>query len=199
MVGNIPFLNRLGVFGSQQQAAHNPKIDWEAIYADQLPKVYNFFRYRVNDDALAQDMTATTFEKAWRARDHYRSDLAGFSTWLFSIARNVANDHFRQAQANALTATASLDEIGEVSTELLTDDIAQQRADLRQLARLLGQLNQRERELLALKFGAGLTNRAIAGLMSLSESNVGTINNRLMQRLRTAWDQPTPTKKGDSQ
>ena len=74
MVGNIPFLNRLGVFGSQQQAAHNPKIDWEAIYADQLPKVYNFFRYRVNDDALAQDMTATTFEKAWRARDHYRSD-----------------------------------------------------------------------------------------------------------------------------
>ena len=79
-----------------------------------------------------------------------------------------------------------------MSTELLTDDIAQQRADLRQLARLLGQLNQRERELLALKFGAGLTNRAIAGLMSLSESNVGTINNRLMQRLRTAWDQPTP-------
>ncbi|MCW1969413.1 MAG: sigma-70 family RNA polymerase sigma factor [Anaerolineae bacterium] len=194
MIGNIPFLNRighqLGQLGSRdtaQKMAHAPKIDWEAVYGEQLPKVYNFFRYRINDDALAQDMTAATFEKAWRARDRYRSDVAGFSTWLFSIARNVANDHFRQAQSNATPPVASLDALGEVASASFTDDIAQHRADLRQLGHLLAQLDERERELLALKFGAGLTNRAIASVMSLSESNVGTIANRLIERLRKSW------------
>lgn len=190
MIGNIPFLNRIGQLGSRandRSVARTLKIDWEAIYAEQLPKVYNFFRYRVNDDTLAQDMTANTFEKAWRARDRYRSDVAGFSTWLFSIARNVANDHFRQAQSNAAPPVASLDALGDVASASSTDDIAQHRADLRQLGQLLAQLDERERELLALKFGAGLTNRAIASVMSLSESNVGTIANRLIERLRKSW------------
>ena len=71
-------------------------VDWDVVYADQLPRVYNYFRYRVGDDALAEDLTATTFEKAWRARKRYRRDRAAFSTWLFTIARNVATDYYRR-------------------------------------------------------------------------------------------------------
>ena len=69
--------------------------DWQAIYEEQLPRVFNFFRYRlrIEDDETAQDLTATTFEKAWRARNQYQRDLAAFSTWLFTIARNTANDY----------------------------------------------------------------------------------------------------------
>src|SRR6188472_2093329 len=69
--------------------------DWEAVYADQLPRVYNFFRYRFGDAADAEDLTGRTFEKAWQARHRYRRDVAAFSTWLMSIARNVAIDHSR--------------------------------------------------------------------------------------------------------
>ena len=75
--------------------------DWDAVYAEQLPKVYNFFRYRLRDDAVAEDLTATTFEKAWRSRDSYRRDLAGFATWLLAIARNVATDHLRGRRVHA--------------------------------------------------------------------------------------------------
>ena len=45
-------------------------------------------------------------------------------------------------------------------------------------------LPDRDRELLALKYGAGMTNRAIARLTGLSESNVGTIVHRAVQALR---------------
>src|SRR5918999_5159807 len=69
--------------------------DWEQVYAEQLPRVLNFFRYRLGDTADAEDLTARTFEKAWRARDRYRRDVAGFSTWLLTIARNVAIDYLR--------------------------------------------------------------------------------------------------------
>lgn len=45
----------------------------------------------------------------------------------------------------------------------------------------------RERELIALKYGAGINNRLIAQLTGLSESNVGTILHRVVQTLRSRW------------
>src|SRR5215208_2492643 len=69
--------------------------DWDAVYAEQLPRVYNFFRYRFGPSADVEDLTSRTFEKAWAARHRYRRDLAAFSTWLMTIARNVAIDHRR--------------------------------------------------------------------------------------------------------
>lgn len=69
--------------------------NWDAVYTEQLPRVYNFFRYRLGNEAHAEDLTSRTFEKAWLARARYRRDVAGFSTWLISIARNVATDHLR--------------------------------------------------------------------------------------------------------
>src|SRR4029078_7906545 len=67
----------------------------EALYAEQLPRVYNFFRYRVGHGAQAEERTSLTFEKAWQARSRYRRDLAAFSTWLMAIARNAGVYHYR--------------------------------------------------------------------------------------------------------
>jgi RNA polymerase sigma-70 factor (ECF subfamily) len=157
--------------------------NWEVVYAQQLPRVLNFFRYHVGDDALAEDLTATTFEKAWRNRERYRRDLAGFSTWLFSIARNVAADHFRRHRDHV-----PLDEAHEHPADSSVEEAAQRQQDLATLNRLLADLPQRERELVALKYGAGLTNRAIADLVKLSESNVGTILERVTRKLRERWE-----------
>ena len=72
------------------------EANFEEYYRAELPRVYNFFRYRVGDDQIAEDLTSVTFEKAWRNRERYRYDLASFSTWLFTIARRVAQDYFRK-------------------------------------------------------------------------------------------------------
>ena len=158
-------------------------IDWNAVYAEELPRVYNFFRYRVYDHQAAQDLTATTFEKAWRSRSQYRRDRSAFSTWLFTIARNVAIDYYRRRRVDVpLKADLPSD-----ATPL--DEAQQRRDDIRQLKRLLAPLPSRERELIALKYGAGLTNRAIARVTGLSETNVGTILHRLVKHLRTQWEQ----------
>ena len=69
-----------------------------------------------------------------------------------------------------------------------TKDVAQARAERERLRVLLARLADRERELVALKYGAGLTNRAIAGLTGLTESNVGVILYRAVQRLRADWE-----------
>ena len=156
--------------------------DWDVLYAEQLPRVYNFFRYRVGDGAEAEDLTSITFEKAWRARHRYRRDLAGFTTWLLAIARNVAVDHYRSARHHAPLEAAAHVAAGETP-----EDHAARRSDFERLSKLLLRLPERERELLALKYGAGTTNRAIARLTGLSESNVGTILHRAVQALRADW------------
>ncbi|HEX2908083.1 MAG TPA: sigma-70 family RNA polymerase sigma factor, partial [Phototrophicaceae bacterium] len=141
-------------------------------------------RYRVGNNQQAEDLTATTFLKAWRARDQYTQHLSAFSTWVFSIARHVAIDHFRQQR----------DEITFDSLQTLADDHSLEEAIQRQneqarLTALLAQLPAADRELIALKYGAELTNRDIAHLTNLSESNVGTRLYRIVRKLRDEWDE----------
>ena len=161
-------------------AASEP--DWDTVYAEQLPRIYNFFCYRLRDEATAEDLTAQTFEKAWRARHRYRKDLAGFATWLVAIARNVATDYLRARRDHA-----PLDAADEVAAASTPEDEHARASDRERLAALVERLPERERELLALKYGAGMTNRAIAELLGLSESNVGTIVHRAVQTLRRDW------------
>jgi RNA polymerase sigma-70 factor (ECF subfamily) len=158
------------------------EVDWDAAYADQLPRIYNYFRFRLGPDGDVEDLTSRTFEKAWSARERYRRDLAGFSTWLFHIAQNVCRDYLRARRPHA-PLEAALD----LATEITPEVHATQQSDLVRLATLTARLPERERELIALKYGAAIGNREIASLTGLSESNVGTILSRTVQTLRLQW------------
>jgi RNA polymerase sigma-70 factor (ECF subfamily) len=157
--------------------------DWEQVYAEQLPRVLNFFRYRLGDTADAEDLTARTFEKAWRARHGYRRDLAGFATWLLTIARNVAIDHLRARRPHEPLEVAA----AVPSSDHTPEQQALQHSEAQRLAALLATLSPRERELIAMKYGADMSNRAIARATGLSESNVGTILHRAVEELRGRW------------
>ena len=157
--------------------------DWDEVYAEHLPRVLNYFRYRLGQAADVEDLTARTFEKAWRARHRYRRDLAGFSTWLLTIARNVATDHLRARQRHdPLDAAAAVP-----SPDHTPEQHALRQSDAERLAALLATLEPRQRELIAMKYGADMTNRAIAHATGLSESNVGTILHRAVETLRGQW------------
>jgi RNA polymerase sigma-70 factor (ECF subfamily) len=158
------------------------ELNWDAVYAHEAPRIYNYFRFRLGRDSDVEELTARTFERAWRSRSRYRRDLAGFATWLFKIAQNIGTDHLR-AQREHLPLEAAL----EVTTEGTPERDAEQRSNLKRLALLCAALPERERELIALKYGAVINNRAIAELTGLSESNVGTILHRVVQTLRDQW------------
>jgi RNA polymerase sigma-70 factor (ECF subfamily) len=179
-----------GAFGRIWALEPAREADWDALYADQLPRVYNYFRYRVGDGAVAEDLTSRTFEKAWVARNRYRRDLAGFATWLMTIARNVAIDHYRRRRTRPLDGYphAPLEAAEHVAGGDDPHHLAERREQLERLSRLLGQLPDRDRELVSLKYGAELTNRAIAKQMKLTETNVGTLLHRAVQKLRADWN-----------
>ncbi|HET7498196.1 MAG TPA: sigma-70 family RNA polymerase sigma factor, partial [Candidatus Eisenbacteria bacterium] len=102
----------------------------------------------------------------------------------FAVARNVAIDHFRSARASV-----PLEEAAGLPGGPTPEEIAEKRSDEARLGLLLARRPDRERELLALKYGAEHTNRDIARMTGLSESNVGTILHRAVQALRADWDE----------
>jgi len=131
---------------------------------------------------VAEDLTSVTFERAWRARHRYRRDLAGFGTWLIAIARHAAIDHLRARRPHVALELAEPVAAGDDPSE-----VAVRRAEFERLGALLAALGEREHDLVALKYGAGWTNRAIGRAVGLSESNVGTILHRTIQALRAEW------------
>ena len=84
-------------------------------------------------------------------------------------------------------AHVPLEAAENVPTKDTPHDDAARISDIERLVVLVAKLPQREQELLALKYGAEATNRAIAELTGLSESNVGTILHRVVQALRRDW------------
>lgn len=167
----------------KQSGNQNARLDWEAVYAETLPKIFHYFCYRVGDEIVAEDLTSRTFEKAWVSRDRFRDDMGSFKMWIFGIARHVAVDHYRN-EKNELPLGHAVPQAGQTSPEI----ILQRHSDFSRLAKLLGELPERERELISFKYGAELTNRAIAELTGLSETNVGTILYRVVRKLRDAWE-----------
>ncbi len=157
-------------------------INWKEIYDHLLPRVFHFFCYKIGDKLIAEELTAITFEKAWISQENYKRDMSAFQFWLFGIAQKVSTDYFRKNKHEIPLDLVDISSSQNVEKEL------ELQMDFERLASILGKLSDRERSLVALKYGAGLNNREIARQTSLSESNVGTILFRAVTKLREDWE-----------
>jgi RNA polymerase sigma factor (sigma-70 family) len=151
--------------------------DFARVYEAQVWRVYGFLAYRLRDRDLAEDLTQTTFEQALRAWGRFDPRRASEATWLLTIARNLLIDHHRR---NRSTPVATIDEqLGPtmpgpearpgVSAELFE---------------ALATLSDREREILALRYGGDLNGPEIAAMLGLSLANVQQITSRSLRKLR---------------
>lgn len=178
----------------QQRAIVRPFVTKEAsadidsesrftiIFQTYYKRIYNYIGYRVNCHFTAEDLTSQVFEKTMNKLDTYSQNKSPFEVWLFAIARNVVNDYFRSQKRYKLFSLEGIKEIvsGKKGPESLV--ILGEFND--NLQQALNALNTRERNLIALKFGAELKNTQISELLGISEDNVGIILYRTIKKLR---------------
>jgi RNA polymerase sigma factor (sigma-70 family) len=160
-----------------------PTRDFSAVYDEHVWTVYGFFAYRLRSRADAEDLTQQTFERALRAWGRYDPERAGVSTWLMAIARNLLVDHVR---ADRRPWQQPLEDVVDDARVGVSDrhDLGLDPA----LERALGELGEREREIVALRYGGDLTGPEIAALTGLTLANVQQILSRSLRRMRASLD-----------
>jgi RNA polymerase sigma factor (sigma-70 family) len=150
------------------------------VYEENVNAVYAFFAYSVSRDT-AEDLTATTFERVVRCWSRYDAEQGSARAWIMAIARNALTDHYRR---QAHRRTVSLDAHPALAESLVgSDDPAARCVSVELVRDWLGRLRPRERDVLALRFGADLTAAEIARQLDVSEANVHQISSRALRRL----------------
>jgi RNA polymerase sigma-70 factor (ECF subfamily) len=155
---------------------------FEALYRSSRDDVFAYVATLLQDRASAEDVTALAFERAYRRRRTFDRRRGEERAWLFGIARNAALDELRRRRrvtpllADPAAEPETVDDGTEVTLRRTTLRVA------------LAELSAREREVVALKFHAGMSNADLASVLGVSESNAGTLLYRTMEKMRKACD-----------
>jgi RNA polymerase sigma factor (sigma-70 family) len=138
-----------------------------------IPRVYAYVAYRIGDGPEAEDVTSETFERALRYRSTYDASKGDPMAWLIGIARRCLAD-----------AVADRRQVFERVREAAPGDMEEQAIRRLELASALAALEERERELIALRYGADLTARQIAELLGDRTNTIEVALHRTLARLR---------------
>jgi RNA polymerase sigma factor (sigma-70 family) len=155
-----------------------------------IRRVYAYVAYRVGDGPDAEDLTSETFERALRYRKSYDPKKGEPVAWLLGIAKRcidgrgprieLATDHADQP---------SKSDLEEETVRRLT------------VARAVGTLDERDRELIALRYGADLTARQIAELLGARTNAIEVALHRALGRLRETFgeeEESSPVRKREA-
>ena len=153
--------------------------DFEHIYRANQPLIYRFMFWRTKDDMLAQDLTSSVFEKAWRTRKSFTGGSS--KAWLYRIARTTLIDYWRKRkdinddEAVAAQADERMLDVGEELDRSLA---------AAELYKALAQLPKDMHEVVRLRFIDGKSARETAIELGISEGNVRVIQYRALKKLR---------------
>ena len=156
---------------------------WYTAYGQ---AVYSFVRFHVTSADVADDITADTFLKVFRAADRYDPTRGEARIWIIGIARNTLRDHLRRDRVRRHTSLGAMRDLAadapSPEERLLWEE---------QVSRLLiavNELNANDREIVGLRYGSELDNATIAAVLGIGESGVRTRLWRALGRLRTIMD-----------
>jgi RNA polymerase sigma-70 factor, ECF subfamily len=144
--------------------------------ADPAPlirRVYAYVAYRIGEGAEAEDVTSETFERALRYRDSYDPKRGEPVAWLIGIARrSIEGARLRPQPLEHREETPDTLDVEAETIERVT------------LAQAVERLDERDRELVALRYGSDLSARQIAELLELKTNAVEVALHRALARLR---------------
>lgn len=162
-------------------------LDFEIIFETYYARVYNYNYYRTHNKAVAEDLTSLVFEKIMLKIDSYAKQKAKFEVWLFTIARNTLNDYFRRQKRFIWD---SLDNVFEmVAKEDGPEETLLKAEQNRELMKQVALLKDKERAIIAYKFGAGLKNKEIAEIMHINEKHLSVMICRILKKLKCKMEE----------
>jgi RNA polymerase sigma-70 factor (ECF subfamily) len=157
------------------------------LYRRHVNAVHAFAYRRSRSMELADEITASTFERALRALPGFTWRDGGFKAWLYRIAANELASHYRKAQR--LNSPRGRRAAAELHADVVEDEPpAVAAADNVQLLAALGTLNERYQRVITLRYLAGLSPDEAAAAMQVSKATLAVVLHRALGALRRAMD-----------
>jgi RNA polymerase sigma-70 factor (ECF subfamily) len=153
--------------------------DFAQIAEQHLRDVYGYLAYLTGDRELAEELTSVAFEKALRSWSRYDPRRASANTWLCTIARSVALDHFRSEDRRRRREDAyAVRQEFEVREPSFADGLSPE------LERALGELSPADREVIALRVVLEFDPDETARLLGISKTACTTRLSRALAKLQ---------------
>lgn len=163
------------------QAQNGNKDAFGEIYRLFLKRIYRFIYYSVYDYEPAQDLTQNTFLKAWRSLSSFSPNRGSFQAFLFTIARNVVIDYYREQKAHR---SVSYDKVDDVLASENSEEALYTEEKKKFVYEALSILNDLEKQMIILRYFEELQIGEIAIILGMREGATRVRIHRILKRLR---------------
>lgn len=160
-------------------AALDDPVAFGKLYDRYVQTIYRYVLSRVGNSHEAEDIVSQTFMSAYQSLGKYR-ERGQFSAWLFRIAQNKMNDHFRQSRREV-----GLEAVGEVLEREDALGTLIRAEELSRIRSIISHLDKEEQELIRLRYVADLSFVEIAEMLGRREDAVKKSVYRLLARLKS--------------
>jgi len=157
-------------------------MNLDEIFNSFYDKIYSFTLMRVGNVHDAEDIASDVFVKVVEKLDTYKPEKAAFSTWIFTIALNQIKKHYRGYKNNS-----SINDADELAGQFVIDEDLLRDDERVCLSHAFSELDEREKEIVYLKYFGELSSRRIAEIMDLSETNVRVILCRAIKNMKNVF------------
>lgn len=169
-----------------QRTATGDRQAFESIYHLMADDLYAYVRGQCRNDAVAEDIVANVFLKAWRSAKSYRPGSRTFHAWMFTIARNELFDYWRSSQRTQPMA----------GLDITDEDTGTEEADPQEVralvTRAMAKLTDEQRQVVVLRYFGNMSHEEIAAIMGKREGAVRALLMRAMRNMRKVVGNAAP-------
>jgi RNA polymerase sigma factor (sigma-70 family) len=181
----------------QQEIAEKKELtnkDYEKIFIAYQPRIFNFICSRVSKKEDAEDITSIVFERVLKKLRDFQWQGITITSWIYRIARNAIIDYYRKNSERQ--KDASVESIGDfiVSNDEKIEQLIINDEEELVLYNAIRTFSEEDQYLVYYKFFEDLSNKEIAEIMNLTETNVGTRLHRLRNKIKSILDKANRVK-----
>ena len=174
-------LNKEKLIELVKAAKNGDQEAFSCLYEYYITPVFRFIYFRVKNYQEAEDLTQLVFLKVWKALPDYKQKKNPFSSWLYTVVRNMVIDYWRKKKEW---------NISELAKETIKDekkpiyDLLDEEKDFKSIREAIGLLTEDQQEIIILRFIEGLSSKEISKITEKSEEAVRQLQSRGIKTLR---------------
>ena len=166
------------------QRAKENSAQFSTLYFRYIDRIYAYVQRETGDTAVTEDIVSATFEKALKNLPHYQWRNVSFGAWLYKIARNEINAHYRKGRW-------TIPLLDRFIHPTHVEHVVQTNDQMDEVSLAIQQLSVCDQEIIRLHYFEELTHTEIAEVLGCSTRNVAVRLHRALKRLRKQLDLST--------